>query len=100
MERETCTQDAPRSRHLRKLCGHCNEVLSYSAYRSHRALYYSKAEQRWLDCIGDDSSLSHSLHTHTASAESANDVPMDCVTEHDPDIPIGRLRGEIRARDT
>ena len=29
-------------------CGHCNEELPYSAYRSHRALYYVESEGRWL----------------------------------------------------
>ena len=41
-------------RHLRRLCGHCNEELSYSAYRSHRALYYLESERRWIS----DSQLS------------------------------------------
>ena len=40
----------PRSRHRRRLCGHCNELLSYSAYRSHRALYYIEPEDRWQVC--------------------------------------------------
>lgn len=35
-------------RHRRRLCGHCNEELSYSAYRSHRALYYVESEGRWV----------------------------------------------------
>lgn len=35
-------------RHKRKFCPHCNEVLSYSCYRSHKALYYSDSEQQWL----------------------------------------------------
>ena len=43
------------SRHLRKLCGHCNEELSYSAFRSHKALYYVESEQRWLSTTEDQS---------------------------------------------
>lgn len=35
------TASGSRSRHFRQLCVNCNEELSYSAYTSHRALYYS-----------------------------------------------------------
>ena len=35
-------------RHLRRRCGHCDEELSYSAYRSHRSLFYIDSERRWL----------------------------------------------------
>lgn len=35
-------------RHRRKLCGHCNEMLSYSAYRSHKDLYYDQTAQSWI----------------------------------------------------
>lgn len=37
-----------RSRHRRKYCEHCGEELLYSAYPSHRRLYYGASEQRWL----------------------------------------------------
>lgn len=36
-----------RNRHRRKLCGHCNEMLSYLAYRSHKDLYYDQSKQKW-----------------------------------------------------
>lgn len=36
------------SRHRRRHCPHCNEYLSYSAYRSHKSLYYITSEQRWV----------------------------------------------------
>ena len=35
-------------RHRRQLCEHCGESLSYSAYLSHRRLYYNSLEDRWL----------------------------------------------------
>ena len=38
-----------KGRHQRKVCGHCNELLSYSAYRSHRSRYYIESEQRWIN---------------------------------------------------
>lgn len=41
-------------RHLRRLCAHCNQELFYSAYRSHRALYYLESERVWIS----DSQLS------------------------------------------
>ena len=40
-------EPSPLDRHRRKLCGHCNEMLSYSAYRSHRDLYYDESKQKW-----------------------------------------------------
>ena len=48
-----------KGRHQRKVCGHCNELLSYSAYRSHRSRYYIESEQRWInsqDSISDSGS--------------------------------------------
>ena len=38
-----------KGRHQRKVCGHCNELLSYSAYRSHRSRYFIECEQRWIN---------------------------------------------------
>ena len=48
MEREAASNAAFKDRHQRKLCGHCNEFLSYSAYRSHKSRYYIASEQRWI----------------------------------------------------
>ena len=48
-----------KGRHQRKVCGHCNELLSYSAYRSHRSRYYVESEQRWINSqssMGDSES--------------------------------------------
>ena len=44
--------DGMRVKHRRKRCGHCDEVLSYSAYRAHKDLYYNKAEGKWRRCKG------------------------------------------------
>ena len=41
-------RNASKSRHQRKLCGHCDELLSYSAYRTHRTLYFNQSEQQWI----------------------------------------------------
>lgn len=35
------------NRHRRKLRDHCGESLSYSAYLSHRRLYYNLSEDKW-----------------------------------------------------
>ena len=43
-----------KRRHQRRVCRHCNELLSYSAYRSHRALYYVESDQRWLGVCSDN----------------------------------------------
>ena len=40
--------DSDSSRHRRRQCPHCNEFLSYSAFRSHKSLYYIASEQRWV----------------------------------------------------
>ena len=37
-----------RSRHQKKVCGHCSEYLSYSAYQFHKAKFYIETEQRWV----------------------------------------------------
>lgn len=80
MEGES-SSNALKSRHQRKVCGHCNELLSYSAYRSHEALYYVEAKQRWLGARCDDSSTRRPL---TDATESSNDDAMDYNTEDDP----------------
>jgi len=36
-----------KARHRCRRCGHCNEVLSYTAYRTHKLLYYNEAENAW-----------------------------------------------------
>ena len=41
-------RNASKSRHQWKLCGHCDELLSYSAYRMHRTLYLTQSEQQWI----------------------------------------------------
>ena len=41
-------RSASKSRHQRKLCGHCDELLSYSAYRTHKTLYFNQSEQQWI----------------------------------------------------
>ena len=35
-------------RHLKKLCEHCNQMLSYTAYRSHKIRYYNESTKAWL----------------------------------------------------
>lgn len=64
------------------MCGHCNELLSYSVYRSHKALHYVESEQRWLGARCDDSSTRRSPLTD--ATESSNDDAMDYNTEDDP----------------
>ena len=45
---EGCSLSAVKGdRHRRKLCEHCNELLSYSAYNSHKALYYNESTGEW-----------------------------------------------------
>ena len=57
-------------RHLRRLCGHCNEELSYSAYRSHKALYYVESEGRWLSQMDKDRQCS-GIHPEAETADAA-----------------------------
>ena len=61
-------------RHLRRLCGHCNEELSYSAYRSHKALYYVESEERWLTPHCDKDSGSSTVTTMPHLVETADDA--------------------------
>ena len=69
-----------KSRHQRRVCGHCNDLLSYSAYHSHRALYYVESEQRWLGACSDNDNfcLGGSL---TDSANVSDNAMMDCNTD-------------------
>ena len=41
------------SRHRRKLCGHCNEMLSYSAFQSHKMRFFDQSTQKWLTKTGE-----------------------------------------------
>ena len=45
-------EEARKNRHRRKRCGHCNEVLSYSAYLSHKALFYNEVTGKWTTEAG------------------------------------------------
>lgn len=70
------------SRHLRKKCLHCNQFLSYSAYQSHKSLYYIESEQRWLaanvneslafgnEIVGDEAMI-------TNDEDNTDDTPLD-----------------------
>ena len=35
-------------RHRRRKCGHCDQELSYTAYRSHKSLYYDESTGSWI----------------------------------------------------
>lgn len=48
MDASGSTSSRKSSRHRRKLCEHCGENLSYSAYLSHRRLHYNSADDKWL----------------------------------------------------
>ena len=48
MEQRELANTATKSRHQRKMCGYCDELLSYSAYRAHRALYFNQSKQQWV----------------------------------------------------
>jgi len=68
--------DAKRTKHKRKRCGHCDEILSYSAYKAHKNLYYDDAERQWRRC--DSLSIeSEALHV----LDSSDDVDQDQITE-------------------
>lgn len=45
----------PKRPRIRKLCGHCNESLSYTAYWSHRARYFNESERKWITTTISDS---------------------------------------------
>ncbi len=64
------------ARHLRRLCGHCNEELSYSAYRSHKALYYLESEGRWLSQTDKDDDQCSGIHQADAG-RIIEDTQMD-----------------------
>ena len=66
-------------RHRRKRCGHCNQVLSYSAYRSHKNLYYIEHEQVWItDSSPNDQNAANcvdsELLTNQAASESKSSI--------------------------
>lgn len=52
-------------RHRRKLCGHCNEMLSYSAYRSHKDLYYDETKQKWNTRLGSTDDVDSNVDDET-----------------------------------
>lgn len=64
-----------KSRHQRRVCGHCNELLSYSAYHLHKALYYVESEQRWQKGCSTNDAL-----PSAGGADISEDI-MDCSTE-------------------
>ena len=72
--------DASLDRHRRKLCGHCNEMLSYSAYRSHKHLYYDQSTQTWVkeyDLRNQDAD--NEMHTTGISEdEDLNELIGEC----------------------
>ena len=35
-------------RHRRRKCGHCDQELSYTAFRSHKSLYYDESARKWI----------------------------------------------------
>ena len=35
-------------RHLRRKCEHCNQMLSYTAHRSHKIRYYNQSTKTWI----------------------------------------------------
>ena len=67
-----------KSRYQRRVCGHCNELLSYSAYRSHKALYYVESEQRWQRGCSTNDGL---LPADAADISDDDHDIMDCSTE-------------------
>ena len=36
------------NRHRRRKCGHCDQELSYTAFRSHKSLYYDESTKIWI----------------------------------------------------
>ena len=67
------TQESPLCRHRRR-CLHCNQMLSYSAYRSHSwSLYYIESEERWIQ--------EHDMHMGEASehADTSHDQLQDLI---------------------
>lgn len=74
-------------RHRRKLCGHCNELLSYSAYNSHKALYYNESTREWKTEKG-----------RTQTGNSSNTIEdINIVTHvHDDDMDTASVDLELR----
>ena len=59
-------QEALRRVDISKNCGHCDELLSYSAYRTHRTLYFNQSEQQW------------NREAETRSHDQASDRGQEC----------------------
>lgn len=79
-----------KSRHQRKVCEHCNELLSYSAYRSHKALYFNETEQRWIG------SSKRTANTLTCATEDLDDPTMDYDDAQDDHDPIQSDKGKTK----
>ncbi len=71
-----------RNRRRRKLCEHCGESLSYSAYLSHRRLYYDSSEDKWVKA--------QSLSEQTA-APALQDTSILPVVSLSFDSTLGKL---------
>ena len=60
-----------KNRHLRKVCGHCGESLSYSAYLSHRRLYYDTAKEVWMP---SENAAAHSSPSLVTGRDEGHEV--------------------------
>jgi len=67
------------NRHKRRKCGHCNEELSYTAFRSHKSLYYDESTKEWAVCSKLRERL-EDVPEMDQTAGSAADVRMDVDT--------------------
>ena len=70
------------NRHRRNTCGHCNESLSYSAYRSHRDMFYNEATGEWA---------TEMVTTHINSFVDGDNMDtglMDLEESSQPDSPV------------
>lgn len=101
--RATKDHDRDHDRHLRRKCEHCNEMLSHTAYLSHKIRYYNESTKKWLKERyldtedqyieeGDDtnpplpSSLPISMDTTEANDASAYDQSaVECFQHHTDD---------------
>jgi len=76
---EECCSSVKGTRHRRKKCGHCNELLSYSAYRSHKTLFYNEAKGEW------------NLPTETVSTQSGSAIEEMNYSRDDGDMDTSLL---------
>lgn len=51
----------------RRLCGHRGEELSYSAYLSHRRLYFNSAKNKWLTSLAAAQEVEEVIHPQQES---------------------------------